>query len=193
MAQKSRKGTVRIIAGEWRGRRLPVVDLPGLRPSGDRLRETLFNWLQLFLPGAACADLFAGTGALGLEAASRGAASVVLVERQVRAAAQLQENIDLLKAEQVRLFRGDALSWLRSQGSETLDIIFVDPPFEQDAGAKVLDGIHESGCLRPGGLVYLESPANSLTALLPPGWQTWREKTMGDVRMQVFKSATSID
>ena len=107
MPRKQSSGKVRIIGGQWRSRRLPVADLPGLRPSGDRARETLFNWLQPELPGAVCADLYAGSGALGFEAASRDAASVVLVERHPLAVEQLRENISTLEAPRVTVHAGD--------------------------------------------------------------------------------------
>ncbi len=109
---KKQPGTVRIIGGKWRGTRLRVRDLPGLRPSGDRGRETLFNWLQMHLRGARCADLFAGSGVLGLEAASRGAARVTLLEKSRPAAAEIRESLARLKAEQVELIEGDAIAWL---------------------------------------------------------------------------------
>lgn len=120
---------MRIIAGQWRGRRLPVPDIEGLRPSGDRSRETLFNWLQPYLHRARCVDLFAGTGVLGLEAVSRGAAGAVLVEKSRQAASAIRASIDLLHAEQVSVVTADAISWLESQPKASIDIAFVDPPF----------------------------------------------------------------
>ena len=108
-------GKLRIIAGEWRSRQLPVLDLPGLRPTTDRVRETLFNWLQNDVPGARCLDLFAGSGALGFEAASRGAASVTLLEMQPAAANQLAANMQLLQAQNMQLIRADALGWLEQK------------------------------------------------------------------------------
>ena len=126
-----REGTIRIIAGEWRSRRLPVVDVPGLRPSGDRARETLFNWLHPYIPGAVCVDLFAGTGALGFEAASRGAAAVTLVDKHAFVIDHLQENIEALEASQVSVHHGDAMRFLQDQPRNHFDIIFVDPPFQE--------------------------------------------------------------
>jgi len=127
--KRKRPGSVRIIGGKWRGRRLPVRDLPGLRPSGDRSRETLFNWLQAHVHGAVCVDLFAGSGALGLEAASRGAAKVILVEKLSVAALDLRDVLLALKADQVTVVESDALQWLQSCPAQSLDIAFVDPPF----------------------------------------------------------------
>lgn len=184
---KKRPGTVRIIAGKWKGRRLAVPDLPGLRPSGDRARETLFNWLQADVRGARCADLFAGTAALGLEAASRGAAEVVLVELNRTAAASIRSSLDMLGADNCRLVEGDALSWLRSCEPGSLDLVFVDPPFDAQLESEVLQLIQERECLSSGGLAYVETPRNAPPAAFLKGWETVREKTLGDVRMQLLK------
>lgn len=179
------RGFVRIIGGEWRGRRLPVADAPGLRPSGDRARETLFNWLTPHLPGARCADLFAGTGALGFEAASRGAREVVLVERSRPLAAMLRESAELLKAERVEVVNADALEWLKGRPGSSLDIVFIDPPFDGDLAQRALQGLVESGCLTPGALVYLECPGRRQPSL-PAGFGEDREKTLGEVRMALL-------
>jgi 16S rRNA (guanine966-N2)-methyltransferase len=186
MPRKTDSGSVRIIAGEWRSRRLPVIDIPGLRPSGDRSREILFNWLQAYIPGARCADLFAGTGALGLEAASRGASAVTLVESNKRVTTHLQVSIEMLEAAHVSLYHGDALTWLKSQAQQSLDIIFVDPPFADGIHEEVLKLIGQSGCLAEGGFVYLETAASQVLKSRPEGWSLWREKEIGDVHLQVF-------
>jgi 16S rRNA (guanine966-N2)-methyltransferase len=186
MPRKPGPGQVRIIAGIWRSRRLPVAEAPGLRPSGDRVRETLFNWLQPHIAGAVCADLYAGSGALGLEAASRGAASVVLIERHPLAAAQLEENIRALGATQVTLHKGDIMDWLPRQAPATFDLLFADPPFEAGVHGELLRAIAGSGCLKPGGLLYLESAADAELLPPPPGWACWREQRIGEVRLQVF-------
>jgi 16S rRNA (guanine966-N2)-methyltransferase len=187
MPSKPDNGSVRIIAGDWRSRRLPVIDIPGLRPSGDRVRETLFNWLQAYLPGASCADLFAGTGALGFEAASRGAAKVSLIERDSKAAQHLRESAKLLNAEQVDIHHGDAIIWLKKQSAGSLNIIFVDPPFQDRLIEPVMSAIVESNCLAAGGFVYLETPVKETGVTAPSGWSNWREKVLGDVRLQVFR------
>jgi 16S rRNA (guanine966-N2)-methyltransferase len=185
---KGKQGTVRIIGGQWRGRRLPVADLPGLRPSGDRSRETLFNWLQAYLPGARCLDLFAGSGALGLEAASRGAASSTLLDIESKAVRVLGENLSLLGAENVHLVRADAMRWLAEAEPDSFDIIFVDPPFQRDLAQTVLDAIADTGLLREGGFVYLETPSSGPTPVPPEGWVEWREKRVGEVRMQLMQN-----
>lgn len=178
-------GTVRIIAGQWRGRRLAVPDLPGLRPSGDRSRETLFNWLQPVLRGARCVDLFAGSGALGLEAASRGAACVTLVENSRAAAQALRASVVELGADHVEVFEAEAIAWLRGQPPASIDIVFVDPPFGSGLAEQALAALAAGGCLAPGALVYLETDLQGPTA--GAAWETHREKRIGDVRMQLLK------
>lgn len=187
MARKTSNSTIRIIGGEWRGRRLPVLHLPGLRPSGDRCRETLFNWLQPWLPGADCADLFAGTGALGLEAASRGAGSVVLVEKHSAVVSCLDLNINHLHATQVRVVERDALEWLAKAPADSLDILFVDPPFDEGLTPRVMAMIDQGGCVRAGGFVYFETALTSNAVAIPAGWAAMREKTLGRVRMQLLR------
>jgi len=184
---RKRPGSVRIIGGEWRGRRLPVRDLPGLRPSSDRCRETLFNWLQAHVRGAVCVDLFAGSGALGLEAASRGAAEVILVEKFSLAAQDLRDVLLLLKADQVTVVEADALQWLQSCPAQSLDIAFVDPPFGLHLDTRALELIRVRDCIRTGGFVYIET-ARDATEIVPgPGWETAREKTLGEVRLLLLK------
>lgn len=177
------KGQIRIISGRWRGRKVKVIDRPGLRPSGDRTRETLFNWLAGIVPGARCLDLFAGAGALGLEAASRGAGEVVLVERDARAAAALKAIGDEWPdAGAVRVVRDDALRWLR-RPHEPFDLIFIDPPFDTDLADSALALIRERGLLAEGGRIYLESEHRTLA---PAGWTVHKEKRLGDVVMRLL-------
>jgi len=186
MSKSAKNNRVRIIAGDWRGRRLQVADVPGLRPTGDRCRETLFNWLQPWIVAADCADLFAGTGALGFEAASRGAASVLMVEKHPRAFAVLRQSIEQLQAEQVTLQTGGAMSLIEGLAANSLDLVFVDPPFDSNLGALVLARLDRQACVRPGGFIYIETPA-SLQLPPPEGWSTWRDKQLGEVRMQLFR------
>ncbi len=185
--KRKRPGSVRIIGGKWRGRRLPVRDLPGLRPSGDRSRETLFNWLQAHVHGAVCVDLFAGSGALGLEAASRGAAEVILVEKLSVAALDLRDVLLVLKADQVTVVESDALQWLQSCPAQSLDIAFVDPPFGLHLETRALELIRIQDCIRTGGFVYLETARDAPLIVAGPGWETAREKTVGDVRLLLLK------
>jgi 16S rRNA (guanine966-N2)-methyltransferase len=186
MSKSAKNNRVRIIAGDWRGRRLPIADVPGLRPTGDRSRETLFNWLQPWVAGAECADLFAGTGALGFEAASRGAASVLMVEKHPRAFEVLRESVDQLQAEQVKLHAGGAMSFIESLAKDSLDLVFVDPPFDSNLGGLVLERLAAQGCVKRGGFVYVESPV-SLQLVPPEAWSVWRDQEMGEVRMQLFR------
>ncbi len=171
---------VRIIGGRLRGRRLRFPDLPGLRPTGDRIRETLFNWLQPCLAGSRCLDLFAGSGALGFEAASRGAAEVVLVELSGEAARRLREAARELALDQVRVVQADALQWLGGAG-EPFDIIFLDPPFAAGQLGRCIERLDSGGWLRPGARIYLEADAAVGLPGLPPGWTLEREKRSGQV------------
>jgi 16S rRNA (guanine966-N2)-methyltransferase len=182
-------GEVRIIAGAWRGRRVPVVAAVGLRPTGDRIRETLFNWLAPVIEGARCLDLFAGTGALGLEALSRGAAAVVFVERAPAAAAALEASLRKLGGERGRVIATDALRFLDGP-SQRFDIVFLDPPFgEADLGK--LCTLLAGGWLAGGARVYLEMPRAQALPGLPPGWEVLREKTAGQVRFALAQAAQS--
>ncbi len=188
MSKSGKSNSVRIISGNWRGRRLAVADVPGLRPSGDRSRETLFNWLQPWIAGSDCADLFAGTGALGFEAASRGAASVLMIEKHPRAQAVLEQSIEQLQAIQVNLHKGGAMSMLEDFKADSFDIVFVDPPFDSNLGGLVVDRLDKTGCVRRGGFIYLESPASETRQVVAPqGWSVWRDQQLGEVRMQLFR------
>jgi 16S rRNA (guanine966-N2)-methyltransferase len=186
-AKGNKPGSVRIIAGEWRGRRLPVPDLPGLRPSGDRSRETLFNWLQGHLAGTRCLDLFAGTGVLGLEAVSRGAASAVLVEKDRTAATQLHANVSLLQARNVEIVNSDALVWLQHQPTGSFNLVFIDPPFGQGLAVAALELLQVHEILQASGLVYVETARSEISATLPSGWEVLREKSLGEVRMLLLR------
>ncbi len=192
MSKSAKNNRVRIIGGDWRGRLLKVADVPGLRPSGDRSRETLFNWLQPWIVAADCADLFAGTGALGFEAASRGAASVLMIEKDPRAQAVLRQSIEQLQAVQVNLHAGGAMSKIEEMKPDSFDLVFVDPPFDSNLGGPVLERLDEKACVRRGGFIYVESPA-SLNLPPPQGWSIWRDQQMGEVRMRLFRRQVQVD
>jgi 16S rRNA (guanine966-N2)-methyltransferase len=182
-----RPGEVRIIGGAWRGRRVAVPDLPGLRPTGDRIRETLFNWLAPGLPGARCLDLFAGTGVLGLEALSRGAASAWFVEQQPAAARALEESLRRFRGEGAQVVVADARRFLAGT-PQAFDVVFLDPPFgEFDLGE--LCTLLAGGWLAPGGHVYLEMPADGALPALPPRWTVAKEKTAGQVRFGLARGS----
>jgi 16S rRNA (guanine966-N2)-methyltransferase len=175
------RGSVRIIGGAWRGRRIAFPDLPDLRPTPDRVRETLFNWLQHELAGARCLDLFAGSGALGLEALSRGAKELVLVEDDPAAARNLTEQIQRLEAfRQASVVEMDAYKYLL-RPAEPFDIIFVDPPFKSDAIPGLTALLDAGAWLRTGSLVYLESPRELGVPTLPERWDMLKSKSAGEV------------
>ncbi len=177
-------GHVRIIAGHLRGSKLPVPDRPGLRPSSDRVRETLFNWLQARLRGARVLDLFAGTGALGFEAASRGAAEVRMIERDPAVAASLRDSAGRLKAAGVQVEAGDALAWLARPAHGTYDLAFVDPPFAAGLHAPALAAL--GPWLAPGALVYVES-ALGVDPGIPPGWVLHRDGRTREVQFALWQ------
>ncbi|MFZ5492136.1 MAG: 16S rRNA (guanine(966)-N(2))-methyltransferase RsmD [Pseudomonadota bacterium] len=174
------RNEVRIIAGRWRGRRLRFPAEAGIRPTPDRVRETLFNWLQADIGGARCLDLFAGSGALGLEALSRGADSVVLVDRDARVVAYLRDTLKALDAAGGEVRQGEADAFLRSAGRR-FDLVFLDPPFAHHALATLLATLAGSGQLAPGALVYIEHAVRDGAPPLPPGFAVWRSKRAGEV------------
>lgn len=183
----SQPGVVRIIAGHLRGSKLPVPDRPGLRPSSDRVRETLFNWLQAVTPGARVLDLFAGTGALGFEAASRGAADVLLVERDAALAEGLRATATRLKVAGVQVVVADALAWLQGPATPRFDLVFLDPPFQAGLWESAAAGL--GPWLAPGALVYVETPREAHPAM-PAGWRLHREGSTRDVRFTLFKAGS---
>ncbi len=180
-------GKLRIIGGLWRGRRLALADRPGLRPTGDRARETLFNWLQGRIHRASALDLFAGSGALGLEAASRGAAQVVLVERDRALTDSLRALVgEWPDTDTLRVVGDDALRWL--EGAEgRFDLVFVDPPFDQRLHARVLQKLSRPGLLAIDARVYVESPAREPAPVVAGDrqWRILKEKRQGEVRLQL--------
>lgn len=182
---------LRIIGGRWRGRKVAFAPIEGLRPTGDRLRETLFNWLQFHLPGARCLDLYAGSGALGLEALSRGAAAVDFVELDRGAAQTLRQQLDLLQADGARVHNCPAEVFL-CQPVEPFDVIFVDPPFANDLWQNALAGLIEAGCIGDNTLIYVESP-RSTPINAPEDWQLEKEKQAGQVCMRLFKAGIRAD
>ena len=177
----SNKGEIRIIAGEYRGRRIRIAASPGLRPTPDRVRETLFNWLGQWLEGLSCLDLFAGSGALGFEAASRGAARVVMVESNRAAFAALEAARERIGARSVEVVQGDALRYLAAS-SERFDIVFLDPPFRQNALPAVFERL--ASRLAAKARVYVESDTPAA-----PGerWAELKRSRAGQVSYQLFE------
>lgn len=174
------RNEVRIIGGRWRGRKIRFPDDTGIRPSPDRVRETLFNWLAPVVSGARCLDLFAGSGVLGLEALSRGAAAVVLVDRDRSVIRHLQDVVAQLDAAGASVVAADALAWLGPQRGP-FDIVFLDPPFDAAWVPALLDKLDEPGCLAPGAWIYVERPAAEGPPSLPAGWRQHRSGKAGDV------------
>jgi 16S rRNA (guanine966-N2)-methyltransferase len=161
---------------------LDIADVPGLRPTSERIRETLFNWLAPHIQGARCLDLFAGTGALGLEALSRGAAESVFVETSAKALARLRHNIDDLQAEGATVITGSAFDYLEARGVGKFDVVFLDPPFGEDLVTQACERLERSGALAEGALVYIEEQRSRSLPELPAGWAVWKERTAGNVR-----------
>jgi len=179
-------GKVRIIGGRWRGRRIGVPSLPALRPSPDRVRETLFNWLQSVIGGARCLDLFAGTGALGIEALSRGASHVVFVDCEPMVARHLNDTVRQLEAEAMAsVYVADAMRFLDGP-VQGFDVVFLDPPFASDLLGRALSRL-ANGWLRPGGHVYAESSADAGLPELPPGWVVHRSGRAGQVGYHLLR------
>ena len=176
---------IRIIGGTHRGRRLAFPDAAGLRPTPDRVRETLFNWLMPHLPGARCLDLFAGSGALGLEAVSRGAREVVLMDANPVVVKSLQENLRLLgETERARVIRSDALAFLRKETDAPFDIVFLDPPYATVLLPEAVRLLEKGGWLADPAWIYIEAPVARGQAALPPlpeNWSLQREKQAGQV------------
>jgi 16S rRNA (guanine966-N2)-methyltransferase len=183
-AQKKRPGlsnSVRIIGGEWRGRRIRFPSVAELRPTPDRVRETLFNWLQGVIGDARCLDLFAGSGALGLEALSRGAREALFVEREPRVAAALRETLGTLGAGRGTVVVADAFRYLAGP-PRPFDVVFLDPPFAQGRLAELCTLLEHGGWLAPRAHIYLEGAARDGIPPLPEPWETARETRAGEVR-----------
>ena len=175
-------GEVRLIGGQWKHSKLPVPDRPGLRPTPDRVRETLFNWLGQDLTGWRVLDAFAGSGALGFEAASRGAAKVVMLERDASLLRALADTKARLAATAVELQKADALAWLRGAAPGSFDLVLLDPPFDAGLHAAAIAGA--APLLAPGGWLYVEAAAR----LAPPaGLDDWRHLKAGAVHAHLWR------
>lgn len=184
--KKTPMGCVRIIGGKHRGRKLPVLMAEGLRPTTDRVKETLFNWLMPYLHKAHCLDCFAGAGSLGFEALSRGAEQVTLVELNKAAAKQLQANKALLKTDSLVVQCGDVLAFLATKPDKKFDLVFVDPPFRQHLIAKTAQLLAQ-GWLNSQALIYIEMETET-APLLPDNWQLLKEKIAGQVAYRLYQA-----
>ncbi len=179
---------LRIIGGEWRSRRLPFAAVSGVRPTPDRIRETLFNWLQGDIEGARCLDLFSGSGALGFEALSRGAQHVTMVDEDIRVIQQLQKNADALHTDRLTLIWQDALSSI-AELTEVYNIVFLDPPYRDDVLEQYCRLLAERHLVSSDGLVYLECASHRPPPALPAGWHIHKEKKAGKVRYALIRIA----
>jgi 16S rRNA (guanine966-N2)-methyltransferase len=184
--KKPTMGSVRIISGLWKGKKLPVHDAEGLRPTTDRVKETLFNWIAQDVPAARCLDLFAGSGSLGFEAASRQAEEVNMVELNLSVYKQLQTNITALNASNITLHHGDALSYL-SQPATPHHIVFIDPPFRKELLQEVMDKLEKNGWLTDDAMIYIESEKELPLNNIPENWSLYREKQAGQVCYRLFE------
>jgi len=181
-------GEVRIISGDWRGRKLPVLSAEGLRPTSDRVRETVFNWLQFEVPGATCLDVFSGSGALSFEALSRGAKQATLLELDSANAKQLKQNLQTLKVTNATVHHTDSLQWLSQPASEAYDVIFLDPPFNKGLMQEAVDKLFTSGYIKGNqAWLYLEQEKRLDWPTLPDGWVCHREKSTSQVKFGLFK------
>jgi len=184
---------LRIIGGKWRGRKLNFANAEGLRPTGDRIRETLFNWLAPVITDAHCLDLFAGSGVLGIEALSRGASSATLVEKNHAAIALLQQNCSQLNIDHAEIIQADAIHWLtqlKPTGSGSIrvyDVIFLDPPFATALLQPCCDLLNQHGLLADNAYIYIETSSQQPAPATPPSWNSLREKTSGQVTYRLYR------
>ena len=178
---KKGSNELRIIGGHWRGRKLKFPDGEGLRPTMDRVRETLFNWLQADIANARCLDLFSGSGALGFEALSRFATQVVMVDKNPQAITMLRSNLALLKADNAQVVQMDAAAYLQQENIGPFDIVFLDPPFNQHLVEKFCQLLHQSNCLSEQAIIYIEKEKNTPLPQLPEQWHIVKNKTAGQL------------
>jgi 16S rRNA (guanine966-N2)-methyltransferase len=187
--KKSPQGRLRIVAGIWRSRLLEIADVEGLRPTSERVRETLFNWMTPHVRGARCLDLCAGTGALGIEALSRGASQVVFVEKEPCAVAMLRSNIASLNTIAAEIHPVDARRYLENADTGRFDIVFLDPPFAEDMLDELCRLLLEYGMLATDARIYLELDRQKPQPELPQGWRALKNKTAGNVRYMLATPA----
>lgn len=174
------KSSIRIIGGKWRSRKVSFITKESLRPSPDRVRETVFNWLAPYIVDSVCLDLYAGSGVLGLEALSRGAKSVTAVDQDRENIAEIEANADHLQAQDFTACNAECLQWL-AQPRFTADIVFVDPPYQQNLLGKTFALLDSKGWLKPSSLIYFELDKPLAADLLPATWSIWRQSKAGKV------------
>ncbi|MDT0604391.1 16S rRNA (guanine(966)-N(2))-methyltransferase RsmD [Thalassotalea castellviae] len=180
-------GNIRIIAGKHRGRKLPVLMSEGLRPTTDRVKETVFNWLMPYIQQSHCLDCFAGAGSLGFEALSRGAKQVTLIELDKNAAKQLQQNKALLNADNIDIHQTNVLNYLAAKPRGKFDIIFIDPPFRKGLAEQVINRLNDHW-LAKDALIYIEMESENNQVLIPDHWTLLKEKTAGQVSYRLYRN-----
>lgn len=181
---------LRIIGGEWRGRKLSFPEVEGLRPTPDRVRETLFNWLASYIPGGRCLDLFCGSGALGFEALSRGASHVTMLDNSAVVIRQLRQNIQDLKTQSAELISDSALEWLDKRSADIevqFDVVFIDPPFRKDLAEQCCLLLEQKSLLANNAMIYLETEKELTDPVVPDNWNLYREKTAGQVTYRLYQ------
>ena len=192
-SKKSPQNQLRIIGGKWRGQKLSFANAEGLRPTGDRIRETLFNWLTPVISGAHCLDLFAGSGALGIEALSRGAMSATLIEKNRTAITLLQQSCAQLHADNADIVQMDALDWLKNtkpssqKPTKLFDVVFLDPPFTTELLQPCCDLLQQHGLLANNAHIYIEMDSQQSAPITSPSWNPLREKTSGQVTYRLYR------
>lgn len=184
------RNKIQIIGGKYRSRKIAFPDNPELRPTPNRVRETLFNWLTPFIANARCLDLFAGSGVLGFEALSRGALSCTFVEKDRKTLATLRDNAKLLNVDSIEIIESEALAWLEKT-KNTYDIVFLDPPYHAKLLPTCFTRLVECRCLLEGTLIYFESDESVMPGVIPKAWQLLREKKAGQVYYYLAKHITS--
>ena len=172
---------LRIIGGKWRGRKLDFPDVEGLRPTPDRIRETLFNWLQNDIQGARCLDLFTGSGALGLEALSRGASYALLIDDHTKVVSQLKQHLETLQVTEGEIRQGDALQILATPPDLPFDIVFLDPPFGKGLITPCVEVLESNGWLSENARIYIETESTMRDLNLPGQWEILRQQKAGQV------------
>ncbi len=184
-------GEVRVIAGLWRGRKLPVLNAEGLRPTTDRVKETLFNWLMMDVANARCLDCFSGSGALGIESLSLQAQAVFFLKKFASAAQQLKKNLASLKTDKGTVINTDTLAYLAQKNNDTpFDIIFIDPPFHHQFVPQILPLLQQNNWLAENALIYVETEKNHPPLPLAENWQIIKEKSAGMVTSRLIQVTT---
>ena len=180
-------GSIRIIGGKWRGRKLTVLDKQGLRPTTDRVKETLYNWLMPVIYNSDCLDCFSGSGSLGFEAASRDAKSVILLEKDKQVVQLLKKNKQIIACDTIEIYHTNTLIWLNQPAQKQFDIVFIDPPFHQSLVAQTVSQLEKNNWLKSSAYIYIETEKDyELMTHIPTNWQLHREKIVGQVHSYLF-------